>query len=142
MEMNFIILLVDDDEDDRQIFTEAVKILKLPAQIIQATNGVQALSLISDPSVPAPEIMVFDFNMPRMNGLELLRAVRAKSAHKKTPIVMYSTSSRPEDINQCLKSGADAYLSKHSSFTQVCKDLLSVFRQYISGDMMGEESDL
>ncbi|OJV12716.1 MAG: hypothetical protein BGO21_02935 [Dyadobacter sp. 50-39] len=139
MKLNFVILLVDDDEDDRQIFVEAMKVLKLSAQVVQATNGLHALGLIKDPAVPKPDIMIFDLNMPRMNGLELLCAVRAQSGCDQIPIVIYSTSSRPEDINQCLASGADTYLPKHSSFAQLCKDLLGVFQQYISGDIHGDD---
>ena len=98
-----------------------------------------ALEIIYQSADKLVEIMFFDLNMPRMNGIELLEKVRQDPRFDLVPIVIYSTYSRPEDINECLRLGANRYLSKASSFTQLCDDLTEVFRSLIAGFEPGND---
>lgn len=117
-----VLFLIDDDEDDRQIFLEALKNYNPNVEMIFAQDGVQALDLLRTNSV-VPDVIFLDYNMPRMNGLDCLRALKADSRFKTIPTIMYTTSGDREQEKLVLMLGADHYLLKANSFTHLCDEL-------------------
>lgn len=132
MPRTFSLLLVDDDADDQLIFMEALRNLGLAFKVQSARDGVDAVKMMESPSFEIPDIAFFDLNMPRMNGKELLAKFRKNQTLDAVPVIVFSTSSRPDDINQCLKLGANAYLTKHGSFNSLCKDLREVLHLHLN----------
>jgi CheY-like chemotaxis protein len=132
MPSKFSLMLVDDDADDQLIFMEALKNIGIVFSIQTARDGVDALDIINGDSFQTPDIAFFDLNMPRMNGKELLSTLRKDPNFEQIPIIIFSTSSRPEDINDCIRLGANAYLTKHGSFNFLCKDLLDVLNNHLT----------
>lgn len=131
MPRTFSLLLVDDDADDQLIFMEALRNLGLAFEVQSARDGVDAVKMMESPSFEIPDIAFFDLNMPRMNGKELLVKFRKNRKLDAVPVIVFSTSSRPDDITHCLKLGANAYLTKQGSFNSLCNDLREMLNLHL-----------
>jgi len=68
-------------------------------------------------------IVFLDLNMPKTNGLTALKELRSKEASFDFPVVIYSTSNNPEDVNECLKAGATAFITKPSSIDKLVQEI-------------------
>jgi CheY-like chemotaxis protein len=117
-----IIFLIDDDDDDREIFRDALLICDEHIQLIFATDGLEALQILHA-GANHPDVIFLDYNMPKMNGLECLKALKADPATKFIPLIMYSTSGNPEHENLVLQYGASYYMRKALTFHQTCAEL-------------------
>lgn len=91
------ILIVDDDIDDLEIFTEAVNTISTQINCIRALDGAEAMQLLNNIN---PDIIFLDINMPGMNGAECLSMIKTKEEFKNLPVVIYSTSPEMLDLNQ------------------------------------------
>ncbi|HRP07823.1 MAG TPA: response regulator transcription factor [Gemmatimonadales bacterium] len=98
------ILLVDDDPDLQAVTGFALQ--QAGFLVVKASDGVQALQQVE---VEQPDLMVLDINMPRMNGFEVMRRLRAGSA---MPVLVLTVRSEDDDVVRMLESGADDYLTK------------------------------
>lgn len=125
---NKIVYIADDDEDDRSMFLDAVKESNLPIQVIAAEDGLRLLCILSEAEKCLPDIIFLDINMPGKNGLKCLEEIRSsEDSFGKVKIIMLSTSSDPENIDNSLKLGADFYAVKPSSFLGLKKMLIRIF---------------
>ncbi len=112
-------LVVDDSATMRRIVVNALKSIGM-TDVVEAGDGSQALQAC-DPSV---ELVITDWNMPVMDGLGLVKALRANAATAKTPVLMVTTRSVQEDIIQAVEAGVTGYILK--PFTpQILKDKIS-----------------
>ncbi len=116
---NLKIVLADDDDDDRLLFTEALEELPLSAEVTTFDNGVDLMAFLIDEFNTLPDIIFLDLNMPLMNGEECLRDIRNEDRLKKIPIIIYSTSLDMEKASLLQKRGANYYIQKPSYFQQL-----------------------
>jgi len=126
--MSKTILLIDDDVEDRELFRMILQTLDSPITLIEATDGIHAFELISGDNFQAPDIIFYDLNMPRMNGIEFLLQLRAKNLFSNVPLIMLSTSVKDFNTDRCLEAGAKECLEKPSSlnaFAEVVRNALS-----------------
>ena len=121
------ILLVDDDEDDRQFFADALDSLDMKTELVQLTNGEECLDYMVAHKEDCPNLLFLDLNMPIMNGFQCLEQIRKHESFKDVIIAIYSTSSAEKDIEDTFNKGANIYITKPSSF----KDLKNSLRQVI-----------
>jgi CheY-like chemotaxis protein len=125
MEKEFLnVLLVDDDEADRLIFREAFEELKANTVVRIVNNGIELMDYLAKKENPVPHIIFLDLNMPRKNGIECLKEIRANREFKEIAIAIYSTSSSENDIKETFHSGANVYIKKPSDFN-VLKNVLA-----------------
>jgi CheY-like chemotaxis protein len=127
------VLLVEDNPRDVRLTQRAFKQAGLPHELRVVRDGDEALAYLhregvyQDPlSAPRPDVMLLDLNLPRMGGHELLHAVKQDSRFKQLPIIVLTTSERPDDVRQAYDAGANAYLLKpveFSRFTAVIEQL-------------------
>ncbi len=117
-----ILFLIDDDQDDREIFREAVAVCDKRIEIVFAEDGIQALEILRSGSTH-PDVIFLDYNMPRMNGLECLKELKADEKTKDIPTIMYTTSGDREQERVILLLGADFYMQKTVSFHGLCEEL-------------------
>ncbi len=122
------IFLADDDADDRVLFYEAIRLTAPNAELTMAGNGVELLEVLLNSGTTLPRIVFLDLNMPIKNGQECLMDIRRNEKLKNLPVIIYSTSDNPDDINQTYEGGADFYLFKPSSF----KELQSLVNNVLS----------
>ena len=112
------ILLVEDDQVDAMIVERALKSLKVANKLVHKLDGKEALDYLRNGGSQEPYIVLLDLNMPRMNGFEFLRAVKADAALKTIPIVVLTTSHEEGDIVQSFNLGAAGYIVKSVDYTK------------------------
>lgn len=100
-------LVVDDSATMRRIVVNALKAIGY-GDCVEAGDGVEALPKC-DASI---ELVITDWNMPNMGGLDFVKNLRANPAHAKTPILMVTTRSVKEDIMQAVEAGVSSYILK------------------------------
>jgi len=101
----------------------ALKQLRVPNQLILATNGEQALEYLKNENNELPCVILMDLNMPKMNGTEFLRTFRADDSLKNIPVIAMSTSDATEDREQTAKLGVAKYVVKSVSYDKFVKEL-------------------
>ena len=107
------ILLVDDDSVDVMNVQRAFKKSNIQSAIYVASDGEQALAMLHEGRVPATNrLILLDLNMPRMNGLEFLRAIRSDPELSYTPVVVLTTSNDDRDRVQSYAHHVAGYLLK------------------------------
>jgi DNA-binding response OmpR family regulator len=130
-----ICFLIDDDQDDQEIFTMALKETELPVTCVVAHDCSEALKKLSRGSAFIPDYIFIDLNMPRINGKECLREIRKQAHLKHVPIVMYSTSLNQRDIAETRQIGATTYIIKPSKISELAS-ILNMFFSTVSPSMI------
>jgi two-component system, chemotaxis family, sensor kinase CheA len=102
------VLVVDDSPLILDLIVEALRAHGLT--VLEATNGIEALAELD--RHPEVDLVVTDLEMPRMDGLELIRAMRARKVAKRVPAIVVSTRGSDQDKHAAMSVGADAYLVK------------------------------
>jgi CheY-like chemotaxis protein len=115
------ILLADDDEDDALVFTETVRAIDPAIRLEHVIDGLKLMQLLVH---YYPDILFIDLDMPRKNGLECLLEIRNNPGLAKLPVVVFSSTTRPANIQTAYEMGADLYLIKTSQI----KDYVSAVR--------------
>src|SRR4051812_20196248 len=121
------VFVVDDDEDDRFIFNQALDETGIPIRVSHATNGLQLLDLLKK-GHEQPYIIFLDINMPLLDGLKTLERIRSMEIYGETQIIIFSTSEDPDSIRLAYKLGAQLYLKKpdqYSDYVLLLEALLS-----------------
>jgi CheY-like chemotaxis protein len=126
------ILLVEDNSKDIELTIEALSEYNLANQVIVAKDGVEALEFLQCEGEyklrkhDNPAVVLLDIKMPRMNGIEVLQAIRNDPGLKMLPVVMLTSSREEPDLKKCYELGANAYVVKpvdFSDFIQAVKQL-------------------
>lgn len=120
------ITLADDDEDDRMFFEDAFSELKLNTKVNTHNDGAELMESITKEGALLPDILFLDLNMPKKSGLECLKEIKAIPRLKNIAIVIYSTSSSEEDIENTFIQGANVYIKKPNDFKKLKKVLSQV----------------
>ena len=117
------ILMADDDEDDRLMTKEAFDEAKLANELRFVEDGEELLDYLThrnkyaDPSTsPRPGLILLDLNMPRKDGREALREIKADPDLRQIPIVVLTTSKAEEDIYRSYDLGVNSFITKPVSF--------------------------
>lgn len=123
MSRNTIIMLVDDDEDDREFFCEAVDTIDNTIQCMQLENGEKALLYLQNKEYTMPDYIFLDLNMPRLDGKECLVEIKKLDHLKLTPVIIYTTSNHPLDKTQAMQLGANGFMHKQTEFNSLCMEI-------------------
>jgi CheY-like chemotaxis protein len=99
-----VILYAEDDFDDFESVKEALDQLSDNQLLLHAKNGAEAVSFIENATV-LPSLVVLDLNMPIMDGKEVLQWLKERNEYKNIPVIIFTTSSREEDVKLCQKHG-------------------------------------
>jgi CheY-like chemotaxis protein len=121
------IMIVDDDEEDREFFAFAVHEINPAIECIEAINGEHGLQLLNDS--PLPWCIFLDLNMPRINGLQFLTEIKKTNDLKNIPVIIYSTSKLEKDKEKALSLGAVHVLTKPDNLNDMKKSILFVFER-------------
>ena len=105
------LLIVDDDQDDLDIFTEAF-VRDIPGYDVEHAPGGKAALQFLDEAPELPLVLVLDYQMPDLNGPEVLRHLAVNPRYKQMTKIMWSSSPRVKDMEDCKKLGATHYLIK------------------------------
>jgi CheY-like chemotaxis protein len=127
MEAKKILFIIDDDEDDQLFLNEAVHDLNIPIECHYANNGEAALRVLREESIPVPDYIFLDLNMPRLNGKECLAEIRKMPRYMHVPVIIYTTSSHQKDVQEIMQSGASYFLTKPTRISELCRKLQDIF---------------
>jgi two-component system, response regulator len=116
-----LILLVEDNPDDVALTLRALKKNNILNPITVATDGAEALQFLLDGNgtdLKAPGLILLDLKLPKVEGLEVLRRIRADERTKLIPVVVLTSSKLDEDIITSYRNGANAYVRKPVNFAE------------------------
>lgn len=122
MQKVLTVFIVDDDEDDKEMFCEVISEIRLSISCLSAQNGQEALQLLQD-SLTLPGFIFLDLNMPRMNGKQFLAELKKIEKLSSIPVIIYSTSKSEKDREETRQLGSMHFLTKPSSTKQLQKEL-------------------
>jgi two-component system response regulator len=119
------ILLVEDDADDEILTLRALKANDIENEVFVVRDGIEALDFLfctnnyadRDPG-SEPELILLDVKLPKMDGPEVLRRLRADPRTRLIPVVMLTSSREEQDLIESYKSGANSYMRKPVDYTQ------------------------
>jgi CheY-like chemotaxis protein len=123
------ILLVEDDAIDVMNVKRAFKQNKLTNPIHEARNGLEALAILRQGTLPPRHLVLLDLNMPKMNGIEFLRELRADPQLKATSVVVLTTSNEDRDRIEAYQLNVAGYLLKPVTFGNFV-DLMATLNKY------------
>ena len=107
------ILLIDDDQDDRDLFSFALAKIDKQIQFLEAGGYLEA-SMLLNYTEPLPDFIFLDLNMPRKNGKEAIVLIKNNQKLKHIPIIVYTTSRREESVHEMTELGAVLFITKPS----------------------------
>lgn len=112
------ILVADDDPDDRELIGAAFVEAGFDGRVLFARDGRELLEMLEAPGDPgsAPQLVLLDLNMPRLDGRAALRALRNREDTRGLPVVVLTTSAAESDVVECYRGGANSYCTKPMDF--------------------------
>ncbi len=119
MTPNQYIIMADDDADDRFLVQAAFEDNALNPNLQFFEDGESLLLFLKKNQHHLPQLILLDLNMPGKDGKEVIRHIRSHENLKLIPIIVFSTSKAPCDINQAYASGANSYIVKPSGYEQL-----------------------
>lgn len=120
------ILLVEDDRVDVMTVKRALKDLEVSGELVATGDGEEALSYLRDEANKKPRVILLDLNMPRMNGTEFLKVIKADETLKRIPVIVLTTSNSEQDIAKSFELGAAGYMVKsvdYRKFMEIIKTI-------------------
>jgi CheY-like chemotaxis protein len=112
------VLIIDDDEDDRQLFTYALSIVRSDVTCVEAIDGEDGLRLLRENSCN-PDYIFLDLNMPRVDGILFLEKMRRDRRLKDIPVIIYTTSKFQNDKEKCVELGAVHFITKPTTLSKI-----------------------
>jgi CheY-like chemotaxis protein len=125
-----VVLLADDDEDDRMLTAEALRESKLANELTTVNDGEELMDYLyrrgkyaPPASAPRPGLVLLDLNMPRKDGREALREMKADAGLRSIPVVILTTSKAEEDVERAYNLGANSFIVKPVTFAGLVEAL-------------------
>ncbi|ALF55336.1 chemotaxis protein CheY [Nostoc piscinale CENA21] len=128
--------MADDDEDDSMLIREAITVSQLHIDLHTVSNGEELMDYLhrrghyADNTVaPRPSLILLDLNMPKKNGLEVLKEIKTDPELKTIPVIVLTTSKAEENIHHTYSLGANSYIVKPMTFSALV-ELIETFGKY------------
>jgi CheY-like chemotaxis protein len=135
------LLLVEDDSVDAMTVKRALQDLNVTNPAIHLANGEEAIKYLTDPSTEKPSVIFLDLNMPKMNGIEFLKIIKADSNLKMIPVIVLTTSKEKQDVLDSFECGAAGYMVKPVDYAKFV-EILGKVMLYWSASKLPEEECL
>lgn len=123
-----LVLIGEDDLDDQELLKEIFSTVDSSFSLRFASNGTQLLEYLENGDGHLPCLIVLDYNMPGLNGAEILKELKKNSRYNNIPKIIWSTSNSVTYKDICLELGANEYLVKPSNVSdlvEICRYMLS-----------------
>ncbi len=131
------VLLVEDNPDHTYLTQLVLEGADVPHEIVHAVDGQEAIERLQGTGAHAghalrPALVLLDLKLPRVDGFQVLRFMRADAALRRVPVVILTTSNNPVDIEQSLALGASDYVIKPIGLNEFERKLCGVLRYWLS----------
>jgi len=122
------ILLVEDNPDDADLTMRALTRHNLANRVLVARDGAEALEFLlgDSPKAAAPKVILLDLKLPKVDGLEVLRRIKASDRTKAIPVVVLTSSNEEPDIATSYQLGANSYIVKPVDFEAFVRSVADV----------------
>jgi len=120
------ILMVEDNPDHEALAVRAMRRNKIEAPAFVARTGPEALSYLAAPDRALPRLVLLDLKLPGMDGVEVLRHIRANERTQSIPVVVLTSSDEERDLREAYEHGANSYVLKpmeYERFVEVIRQL-------------------
>lgn len=124
------ILVVDDDSIDVMAVKRAMKDACIDNPLVHRQNGEEALDYLSDSNSHEPCLILLDLNMPKMNGIEFLNAVKSDAGLRRIPVLVLTTSNEQNDVVTCFELGAAGYMLKSLDYEEFAETVRAIDRYW------------
>jgi len=121
------VFVVDDDLEDQEIFSYTVKNLHAPVSCSFARDGTEAIEILKRNNDFKPDYIFIDINMPRMNGVDLLKEIKLLNLAPHSQLVIHSTNVSAITVAECKRLGVNEFIVKSSSFNEMRNRLELLF---------------
>ena len=132
-QLNTSILIADDDADDRLLIKQAFRECNLTSELYFVEDGEELMDFLYQrqpyESAMRPSLILLDLNMPRKNGIQALREIKANEQFRQIPVVVLTTSTAEEDILRTYDLGVSSYISKPFDFSTL-RDITTTIKKY------------
>jgi CheY-like chemotaxis protein len=125
-----VLLVVEDSNEDFEALQRLLKRSHVAISIHRCVNGEQGLAFLYQTSsysdrdrTPRPGLIVLDLNLPGIDGREVLRRIKQDATLKTIPVVVFTTSNNPKDIEDCYQYGVNSYIVKPIDFDRLKLDI-------------------
>lgn len=141
----FLLLVVDDDPEDFLLVKTAVKRALLPLSVKGLSNGDALMSYLAERTrVPDPlaptMVILLDLNMPGKDGRSCLRDIKANPSLADIPVIIFSTSESPDDIQKSYELNANSYICKPDDLSKL-ESILSTLYRYWFGHSLSPSQE-
>lgn len=132
MKSNYV-LAVEDDMNDITLMKRIFQKLMPDYRVKYISDGEEALDYLKSQQFKdeLPRLILLDIKIPKVNGLELLKSIRKIEDYRSIPVVMLSSSDRQDEIQLSYHLGANSYIEKPKTFTELCKVLPAMMDYWI-----------
>jgi len=134
-----VILLAEDDPDDRYLISEAFDESSLPVRLFIVNDGEEMLdylnhrgNYVDSKRWPLPALIVLDLNMPRKDGREVLAEIKTNSSLRRIPVVVLTTSQAEEDVVRAYDLGVSGFITKPVSFNTLLEIMKSLGNYWLN----------
>lgn len=134
------ILLVEDDNVDAMTVRRSLRDLSTTNILIHSVNGEEALDYLSNEKNTKPSLILLDLNMPKMNGIEFLKIIKADDRLKKIPVVVLTTSQEKRDVVQSFDLGAAGYMVKPVDYTRFVETIDTILLYWRANELPKQDS--
>ncbi len=145
---NKIILLVEDNPDDETLTLRALEKSNLPHEVVVAHDGVEALDYLHGTGIYAgrdlevmPKIILLDLKLPKINGHEVLRRLRADERTKEIPVVIFTSSNEEQDIIDGYALGVNSYVRKPVDFGEFSEAVRIICTYWLNINILPAPAD-
>jgi chemotaxis family two-component system response regulator Rcp1 len=143
-EMSKTVLLVEDSLGDTRLAIEAFQEANKSVKLRLVRDGLAAMAYLRREgkyaNAPRPELILLDLNLPKMGGREVLAQIKADDSLKTIPTIILTTSTAPEDVEECHKLQADSYLHKPVGFEKYDELLRSINTRWLQSATLPQRS--
>ncbi|MBB5235951.1 response regulator [Deinococcus budaensis] len=129
--MSKYLLIVEDNPYDLELARAALDLSDVCCEVSVVQDGQEALDLLRGGD-PLPDLVLLDLNMPRVNGHQVLAAVKGDPALREVPVVVFTTSDEQADRAAATMAGADGYVLKPEGFNDLIATLNGLGRRWLT----------
>lgn len=125
-----IILAIEDNPDDIFLLKEGFRYLDIKQKLKIFENGKSALMFLKETNT-YPPVLLLDLNLPDMDGREVLVELKKDPDLRRIPVVIFSTSNSPQDVEFCMMNHANSYVTKPLEFNELVETLRTLLTYWL-----------
>lgn len=142
---NQVVLSVDDNDVDGALLERAFKRCSIPSRLFRVSEGPQAMAYLTGHGIyadriqyPIPDLILLDLVMPKMSGTDVLKWIREQATLKKTAVLIFTSSEKPEDVQSTTRLGANGYLVKPTKFEDLKNMVRTLYSEWLDKTKKGK----